>query len=154
MAMDQERIKIEPTWKKALLNEFDKPYMQDLRNFLSQEIKKKKLIYPAPAEYFAAFNNTPIDKVKVVIIGQDPYHGVGQAHGLSFSVRPGVDVPPSLVNIFKELATDVGFKKPDHGYLIEWAQQGVLLLNATLSVQASQAGSNHSTTLTRPNVLP
>ncbi|MEK6554851.1 MAG: uracil-DNA glycosylase [Bdellovibrionota bacterium] len=140
--MDQDRIKIEPTWKKALLNEFKKPYMQNLRSFLGQEIKKKKLIYPTPAEYFAAFNKTPIDKVKVVIIGQDPYHGEGQAHGLCFSVRPGVDVPPSLANIFKELATDVGFKKPDHGCLVEWAQQGVLLLNATLTVQASQAGSH------------
>jgi uracil-DNA glycosylase len=140
--MDQDRIKIEPTWKKALFNEFEKPYMQGLRTFLSQEIKQKKQIYPTPAEYFAAFNHTPIDKVKVVIIGQDPYHGEGQAHGLCFSVRPGVDVPPSLQNIFKELITDVGFKKPGHGCLTEWADQGVLLLNATLTVQASQAGSH------------
>jgi uracil-DNA glycosylase len=140
--MSQDRIKIEPTWKKALFNEFEKPYMQGLRTFLSQEIKQKKQIYPTPAEYFAAFNHTPIDKVKVVIIGQDPYHGEGQAHGLCFSVRPGVDVPPSLQNIFKELIADVGFKKPGHGCLTEWADQGVLLLNATLTVQASQAGSH------------
>ncbi len=139
---DNGRIKIEPGWKDALINEFEKPYMRSLRGFLKKEIEAKKQIFPKAADYFAAFNRTPIEKVKVVILGQDPYHGVGQAHGLCFSVRPGVHPPPSLENIFKELETDVGFKRPDHGCLAEWAEQGVLLLNATLSVESGRAGSH------------
>lgn len=138
---NSDRIQLDSSWKKHLLSEFQKPYMQSLRQFLVQEVKAKK-IYPAPSEYFAAFNRTPFEKVKVVILGQDPYHGEGQAHGLCFSVRPGVDIPPSLQNIFKELEADLDFKKPDHGFLIEWAEQGVLLLNSTLTVQAANAGSH------------
>ncbi len=137
-----DRIQIEPGWKAALSPTFDKPFMQDLRDFLKKELDKKKTIYPQTKEFFAAFNTTPLDKVKVVILGQDPYHGAEQAHGLCFSVRPGVDIPPSLENIFKELKTDVGFERPDHGCLTEWAEQGVLLLNATLSVEAGKAGSH------------
>ncbi|OFZ18907.1 MAG: uracil-DNA glycosylase [Bdellovibrionales bacterium RBG_16_40_8] len=137
-------MKINSSWKKALLPEFEKPYMQGLRDFLQQEISAKKIIYPKTREYFAAFDFTAIDRVKVVILGQDPYHGPGQAHGFCFSVRPGVNLPPSLVNIFKELKTDLEVPRPDHGCLISWAIQGVLLLNATLSVQASMAGSHQN----------
>lgn len=140
----KNKIALEPGWKSALLPEFSKTYMQDLRNFLRIEIGKKKLIYPKPGEYFAAFNFTPLDKVKVVILGQDPYHGAGQAHGLCFSVRPTVDTPPSLQNIFKELQNDLGMKPPDHGCLLTWAQQGVLLLNATLTVTAGLAGAHQN----------
>lgn len=142
MSATEDRLKLEPSWKKALAVEFEKPYMQSLRSFLREQISQKKRIYPLPSEYFAAFDHTPLDKVKVVILGQDPYHGPGQAHGLCFSVRPGVDIPPSLLNIFKELEKDVGFQRPDHGCLTEWADQGVLLLNATLTVEASTAGSH------------
>jgi len=116
--------------------------MADLRKFLQLEKDKKRIIYPRMSEVFAAMNHTPFDKVKVVIIGQDPYHGPNQAHGLCFSVRPGVVVPPSLQNIFKEIERDLGFPAPKHGCLEHWANQGVLLLNATLSVRAGQAGSH------------
>lgn len=139
-----DRIQLEPSWKAHLLPEFSKPYMQDLRAFLQREQKSKKTIYPRGPEYFAALNACPFDKVKVVILGQDPYHGPRQAHGLSFSVRPGVDIPPSLVNIFKELKNDLGIEPPAHGYLQSWAEQGVLLLNATLSVEAGRAGSHQN----------
>jgi uracil-DNA glycosylase len=138
----QDTIKLEPGWKLALSPEFSKTYMANLRAFLKSEIQKKKNIYPRPSEYFAAFNLTPLENVKVVIIGQDPYHGPGQAHGLCFSVRPGIDTPPSLVNILKELNSDLQIKASDHGCLISWAQQGVLLLNATLSVEAARAGAH------------
>lgn len=137
-----DRVQLENSWKNHLLKEFEKPYMTDLRAFLRQEIGAKKVIYPRGTEYFAALNHTPFEKVKVVILGQDPYHGPNQAHGLCFSVRPGVDVPPSLVNIYKELKADLGIEPPDHGYLTPWADQGVLLLNATLSVEAGKAGSH------------
>ncbi len=141
--MNSSNIKLEETWKKALLSEFDKDYMRNLKNFLVQEIKKKKkVIFPPGRQFFAAFDQTPLDCVKIVILGQDPYHGPHQAHGLCFSVRPKVSIPPSLVNIYKELASDIGFSPPSHGYLLNWANQGVLLLNATLSVEAGHAGSH------------
>jgi uracil-DNA glycosylase len=139
-----DRIQIEPSWKQHLLPEFAKPYMSELRGFLQQERTAKKKIFPRSSEFFAALNACPFDKVKVVILGQDPYHGPGQAHGLCFSVRPGVDVPPSLVNIFKELKSDLGIERPSHGFLQSWAKQGVLLLNATLSVEAHRAGSHQN----------
>ena len=140
--MALEKVKIDPSWKHVLAEEFQSDYMHDLKGFLKQQYDKKKVIYPKGNEYFSAFNSTPFDKVKVVIIGQDPYHGPGQAHGLCFSVRKGVRVPPSLVNIYKELKSDLGVEPPDHGYLQSWADQGVLLLNATLTVQAHRAGSH------------
>ncbi len=140
--MDADRVRLEASWKKHLLSEFSAPYMQDLRGFLRDQLQRKKLIFPKPSEYFAALENTPFEKVKVVILGQDPYHGPGQAHGLCFSVRPGVAVPPSLQNIYKELKADVGFEIPKHGHLVSWAKQGVLLLNATLTVEAGKAGSH------------
>ncbi len=144
MTADSDKIQMEPSWKAHLLPEFSKPYMYELKTFLQEEAKKKKVIYPRGSEFFAALNHTPFEKVKVVILGQDPYHGVGQAHGLCFSVRPGVDIPPSLVNIFKELKDDLGIPRPSHGHLTHWADQGVLLLNATLSVEANRAGSHQN----------
>lgn len=132
---------IEESWKEVLQDEFHKPYFPALKNFLVEE-KKKYRIYPPGAEIFAAFNHTPFRQVKAVILGQDPYHGPGQAHGLCFSVPNGVAPPPSLVNIFKELKNDLGIAIPPHGNLQKWAQQGVLLLNATLTVRANQAGSH------------
>lgn len=137
-----EKIKIEPSWKRVLDPEFKKPYMEKLRGFLNQELSKKRVIYPRPNNFFAAFDMTPFESVKVVILGQDPYHGPDQAHGLSFSVPKGIPAPPSLVNIFKELESDLGIQRPDHGCLESWAKQGVLLLNATLSVEARKAGSH------------
>ena len=134
--------KLEPSWKRVLSHEFDKPYMAQLRSFLLKEKKEGKLIFPRGDEYFAALDMTPFEKVKVVIIGQDPYHGPGQAHGLCFSVKPGVAPPPSLVNIYKELQEDLGIAPPKHGYLMDWAKQGVLLLNAVLTVQAGMAASH------------
>lgn len=133
--------KIEPSWKSVLIDEFNKPYFVALKNFLVEE-KKKYVVYPAGANIFNAFACTPFDQVKVVIIGQDPYHGPGQAHGLSFSVPEGIQKPPSLVNIFKELHDDIGKPIPESGNLEAWAKQGVLLLNATLTVRANQAGSH------------
>jgi uracil-DNA glycosylase len=137
-----DRIQMDPTWKSRLLSEFTKSYMQDLRGFLQKEMAAKKKIFPRGHEFFAALNACPFEKVKVVILGQDPYHGLNQAHGLCFSVRPGVDVPPSLMNIFKEIKDDLGIEPPGHGHLQHWADQGVLLLNATLSVEAGKAGSH------------
>lgn len=134
---------LEPGWLSVLENEFEKQYMKDLKAFLVQEKEAGFTIFPKGPDIFNAFNYTPFDKVEVVIIGQDPYHGDGQAHGLSFSVKKGVTVPPSLKNIYKELETDIeGFKTPDHGNLTQWAEEGVLLLNATLTVRAHQAGSH------------
>lgn len=144
MATDSDTVRLEPSWKEHLLPEFSKPYMQKLKSFLRAEAQAKKVIYPRGSEFFAALNHTPFDKVKVVILGQDPYHGVGQAHGLCFSVKPGVDIPPSLVNIYKELKSDLGIRPPSHGHLTHWADQGVLLLNATLSVEANRAGSHQN----------
>jgi len=134
-------VRIEPSWKNALQSEFDKDYFVRLTDFVRNEYKTK-LIFPPSALIFNAFDQCPFDKVKVVIIGQDPYHGDGQAHGLCFSVADGVAFPPSLLNIFKEIERDLGIAKPTSGNLIRWAQQGVLLLNATLTVQAHAAGSH------------
>lgn len=133
---------LEESWKEALLEEFGKPYFAELKAFLVEEKKKGLTIYPPGKEIFNAFNYTPFKDVKVVIIGQDPYHGVGQAHGLSFSVKKGVNPPPSLKNIFKEIQNDLGIAPPNHGELTVWAKQGVLLLNATLTVRAKQPGSH------------
>lgn len=137
-----DHIKLETSWKQKLVNEFYQPYMKDLRQFIASEVKKGKVIYPKATEFFKAFDYVPFEKVKVVILGQDPYHGPDQAHGLCFSVKKGVRPPPSLVNIYKELMTDVGIEKPQHGFLQSWAEQGVLLLNSVLSVEAGIAGSH------------
>lgn len=134
--------KLESSWLKSLQPEFEKDYMQNLRKFLVSQKENKKTIYPKGDEYFAALNLTPLDKVKVVILGQDPYHGPGQAHGLSFSVRQGVRFPPSLLNIFKELKDDLGIPLPKTGDLTPWAKQGVLLLNAVLTVEAGKANAH------------
>lgn len=138
------RINLEDSWKQALEPEFDKSYMKNLKQFLKTELDQKKTIYPKPAQYFAALDMTPLDQVKVVILGQDPYHGPGQAHGLSFSVQEGVRFPPSLLNIFKEIRSDLGLEPPETGDLTSWALQGVLLLNATLSVEGGRAGSHQN----------
>lgn len=135
-------IQLETSWKAVLEPEFEKPYMQDLKHFLQAE-KKQYTVYPPSNLIFNAFDHTHFDQVKVVILGQDPYHNVGQAHGLSFSVPKGVDIPPSLRNMYQELSTDIpGFQVPTHGDLTAWANQGVLLLNATLTVRAHTAGSH------------
>ncbi len=133
--------KIEESWKKILFDEFQKPYFEALKTFLVEE-KKHYTIYPSGANIFAAFNHTPFERVKVVILGQDPYHGVGQAHGLSFSVQEGVPHPPSLQNIFKELRDDIGCNIPKNGTLTSWADQGVFLINAVLTVRSSEANSH------------
>ncbi|RZL34137.1 MAG: uracil-DNA glycosylase, partial [Pedobacter sp.] len=129
----------------VLEEEFEKDYMKNLKTFLLEEKEKGFHVYPKGADIFNALNITPFNKVKVVILGQDPYHGINQAHGLSFSVQKGIATPPSLKNIYKELETDIeGFKTPQHGNLLHWAEQGVLLLNATLTVRASEAGSHQN----------
>jgi len=136
---------LEPGWLAVLQDEFEKDYMKSLKAFLQEEKQNGATVYPKGADIFNALNTTPFDQVKVVILGQDPYHGAGQAHGLSFSVQRGVAVPPSLKNIYKELETDIeGFKTPNHGHLTHWAEQGVLLLNATLTVRASEAASHQN----------
>jgi uracil-DNA glycosylase len=135
-------IKLEKSWKKRLGTEFEKPYMEKLKHFLVEQKKAGKNIYPPGPKIFAAFDATPFDKVKVVILGQDPYHGPGQAMGLSFSVPDGVRLPPSLRNIFKELHDDVGAKIPKNGNLTKWAHEGVLLLNSVLTVEEGKAGSH------------
>lgn len=132
---------IEQGWKKVLMEEFQSPYFRSLKDFLVEE-KKKYTIYPPGKLIFNAFKHTPFEKVKVVVLGQDPYHGKGQAHGLCFSVPQDIPQPPSLVNIFKELHSDLGVDIPNHGNLEAWADQGVLLINATLTVRDSQAGSH------------
>ena len=139
---DDDRIKLEPNWKTALRDQFEQPYMQQLREFLRQEHAAGKEIYPPGPLIFNALNSTPLDKVKVVILGQDPYHGPGQAHGLSFSVQPGIATPPSLVNIFKELQRDLNIPIARHGCLQSWTDQGVLLLNTTLTVERGNAASH------------
>ena len=139
--MQSIRPQIEESWKIILKDEFQKEYFSTLKLFLIEE-KKTHIIYPQSDAIFNAFNLCPFNALKVVIIGQDPYHGEGQAHGLSFSVPEGIKPPPSLKNIFKELNTDVNFKIPTHGNLSRWAEQGVLLLNATLTVRKKQAGSH------------
>ncbi len=141
--MSEKRpVQLHPHWLAWLGEEFEQPYMQQLRNFLLQEKQRGKVIYPPGPQIFNALNTTPPETVKVVILGQDPYHGPGQAHGLCFSVRPGVPAPPSLQNIFKELHSDLGLLLPAHGCLQHWAEQGVLLLNAVLTVERGRAGSH------------
>lgn len=135
-------IQLHPSWLKVLEAEFQQPYMQALRAFLLEEKQKGKTIYPPGDRIFNALNSTPFDEVKVVVLGQDPYHGPNQAHGLCFSVMPGVPIPPSLRNIYKELEADLGIQMPAHGCLQAWAEQGVLLLNATLTVERGKAGSH------------
>jgi uracil-DNA glycosylase len=139
--MSQINPQIEEGWKEALKEEFSSSYFAVLKEFLTEE-KKKFTVYPPGSQIFSAFNHTPFDQVQVVILGQDPYHGPGQAHGLCFSVPQGIAQPPSLVNIFKELQNDLGIPPPRHGNLEKWTKQGVLLLNATLTVRANQAGSH------------
>ncbi len=135
-------VKIEQSWKDALGAEFDKEYFIKLTDFVRAEYLSGRAVYPAPQNIFNAFNLCPIDKVKVVIIGQDPYHEPGQAHGLCFSVLPPTPVPPSLVNIYKEIESDLGRKSITNGDLTHWANQGVLLLNSTLTVKAHRAASH------------
>jgi uracil-DNA glycosylase len=135
-------IKLDKSWLKYLGSEFEQDYMLKLKQFLIDERRSNKLIYPKGELIFNAFNTTPLDKVKVVILGQDPYHGPLQAHGLSFSVPPGTAIPPSLKNIYKEIERDLAIKMPKQGCLQAWAEQGVLLLNATLTVEHTKAGSH------------
>ncbi|WP_144512067.1 uracil-DNA glycosylase [Bacillus sp. FJAT-22090] len=130
-----------PSWKDVLGQEWEKPYFVALQSFLDKEYAEQT-IYPARTEIGSAFRVTPFDEVKVVFLGQDPYHGEGQAHGMSFSVKPGVRVPPSLRNMFKELSNDIGCDIPSNGYLVKWAEQGVLLLNTVLTVRAGEANSH------------
>lgn len=131
-----------PSWQQALNDEFSAPYMLELKQFLRAEKDNHKVIYPHSSNWFHALETTPLNQVKVVILGQDPYHQPGQAHGLCFSVKPGVKTPPSLVNIYKELDNDLGIEPVQHGYLESWAKQGVLLLNAVLTVEESQANAH------------
>lgn len=136
---------LEPGWLSVLGQEFEKPYLKNLKSFLLEEKQKGFSVYPKGTDIFNAFNHTSFDQVKVVILGQDPYHGTNQAHGLSFSVKKGMVVPPSLKNMYKELANEFAdFKIPNHGNLTSWADQGVLLLNATLTVRAHEAGSHQN----------
>ena len=135
-------IQLQESWRSVLKPEFDSEYMQNLISFLAQEKKQKKIFFPKDSLIFNAFNSLPIEKVKVVIMGQDPYHGINQANGLCFSVSPGIKTPPSLKNIFKELKEDVGFRPPNHGCLQTWANQGVLLLNSVLTVRQAEASSH------------
>lgn len=137
MALEQA-----PEWQVQLANEFDQPYMQQLKAFLQQQKQAHKVVFPHSNHWFHALEATPLSKVKVVILGQDPYHQPGQAHGLCFSVKPGVGIPPSLNNIYKELKSDLGINPVSHGYLESWAQQGVLLLNAVLTVEQNQANAH------------
>ncbi|GAK68911.1 uracil-DNA glycosylase [Agrobacterium rubi TR3 = NBRC 13261] len=140
--MAEAGVKLDESWKRALSTEFASPYMQKLKDFLLAEKNAGKHIFPKGGEYFRALDLTPLDEVKVVILGQDPYHGAGQAHGLCFSVQPGVRIPPSLVNIYKELQSDLGITPVSHGFLESWAKQGVLLLNSVLTVEEARAASH------------
>lgn len=136
-------VKINDSWKQVLKEEFEKPYFDQIVNFLKTERSAGKTTFPSGPNIFNAFNKTPFDKVKVVILGQDPYHGIGQAHGLSFSVLPGVKIPPSLQNIFKEIKADIGVENsPNFGDLTHWAEQGILLLNAALTVRNGEPMSH------------
>ncbi|MDR1342063.1 MAG: uracil-DNA glycosylase [Prevotellaceae bacterium] len=137
-------VRIEPSWKAALQDEFDKPYFAEVVSFVKQEVAARHAVYPPGKLIFNAFDKTPFDRVKVVILGQDPYHGYGQAHGLCFSVPQGVKAPPSLINIFKEIEDDLGIAPPSHGSLEAWAEQGVFLLNAILTVRANTPTSHSS----------
>lgn len=140
--MAEAAVRLHDSWKQYLLPEFEQAYMQSLRDFLLTQKRNGKIIYPAGEQIFSALDSTPFEQVRVVILGQDPYHGPGQAHGLCFSVKPGVEIPPSLKNIYKEISSDLGLPFPSHGYLQSWAEQGVLLLNAVLTVEAGQAASH------------
>ena len=142
LAMTTNTIKLHPSWLDPLQDEFASPYMDDLKRFLLREREAGKCIFPAGPNWFRALDLTPLEEVRVVILGQDPYHGEGQAHGLCFSVPNGVRPPPSLVNIFKELESDLGIPRPGHGFLEHWARQGVLLMNAVLTVEMGQAASH------------
>lgn len=136
------KVKLDESWLAHLLPEFEKPYMKELKQFLVAEKDLNKTIYPPGSQIFAAFNNTLFEDVRLVILGQDPYHGPGQAHGLSFSVQPGVRVPPSLINIYKEIERDLGVPRSKNGFLGSWAKQGVLLLNSVLTVEQGKAGAH------------
>jgi len=140
--MSDHPVKLEPSWKARIGDYLQRPEMQALAGFLRAQKQAGKHIFPPGPEIFAAFEHTPFDAVRVVILGQDPYHGVGQAHGLCFSVRPGVRVPPSLDNIFKEIQRDLGIARPGHGCLTAWADRGVLLLNSVLTVEEGRAGAH------------
>lgn len=135
-------VQIESSWKEKLKTEFQKPYFENIVSHLKTEKQLRKIIYPSGSMIFNAFNSTPFDNIKVLILGQDPYHGPGQAHGLCFSVQDGVVPPPSLVNIFKELQTDIGLEKPVNGNLSKWASAGVFLLNASLTVRSGEPMSH------------
>ena len=135
---------LESSWLTLLKDEFEQDYMQTLRSFLQQQLQQGKNIYPASQHYFSALNLTPFEQVKVVILGQDPYHGIGQAHGFCFSVPPQIKIPPSLVNIYKELETDLNIDRATHGCLVNWATQGVLLLNSVLTVEEGRAASHQA----------
>lgn len=139
-----EKYALEDSWQEHLAGEFELDYMQKLDDFLSAETAAAKIIYPPEPEIFEAFTQPRLDRVKVVILGQDPYHGDGQAHGLSFSVHRGVAIPPSLKNIFKEISNEMALPVPEHGDLTHWANQGVLMLNAVLTVERAQAGSHRN----------
>jgi uracil-DNA glycosylase len=141
--MDSKReIKLHSQWRQVIGSEFEKDYMRSLREFLIQRKQQGAIIYPPSNQWFSALNSTPFNDVRVVILGQDPYHGANQAHGLCFSVMPDVKVPPSLANIYKEIKSDLAIDQPNHGCLTSWAQQGVLLLNATLTVEDASAGAH------------
>lgn len=140
---DQDKVRLEASWKAHLGAWFQRSEMVALAQFLRAEKRAGKTIYPPGPQIFAAFEHTPFERVKAVILGQDPYHGPGQAHGLCFSVRPGVPIPPSLDNIFREIQHDLGISRPDHGCLTPWADRGVLMLNAVLTVERGRAGSHH-----------
>ncbi|WEN15914.1 uracil-DNA glycosylase [Rhodanobacter sp. AS-Z3] len=140
--MSEATVRLEPSWMARIGDYLQRPDMQALASFLRDEIRHGKHVYPPGPEIFSAFAHTPFDAVRVVILGQDPYHGAGQAHGLCFSVRPAMRVPPSLNNIFKEVERDLGLPRPDHGCLMPWADRGVLLLNSVLTVEEGRAGAH------------
>ncbi|WP_313644182.1 uracil-DNA glycosylase [Stenotrophomonas sp.] len=142
MSEDGVQIQLEPSWKSRIGDWLLRPEMRELSAFLRKRKAAGAHVFPPGPEIFAAFNATPFEQVKVVVLGQDPYHGYGQAHGLSFSVMPGVPVPPSLLNIYKEIEADLAIPRPDHGCLLPWAHQGVLLLNAVLTVEEGKAGAH------------
>ena len=142
MATATDSIKLHPSWLERLRPQFAEPYMADLKRFLTAQKEQGKRVFPKGTDWFRALDLTPPDEVRVVILGQDPYHGLGQAHGLCFSVPNGVDPPPSLKNIYKELESDLGIERPSHGFLEHWAKQGVLLLNSVLTVEMGRAASH------------
>ena len=139
---EMKKVQLHDSWLSRLGDQFEQEYMHKLREFLLTRKQHRAVIYPPGAQIFNALNSTPFEQVRVVILGQDPYHGPGQAHGLCFSVLPGVRIPPSLANIYREIQDDLGIPVPHHGYLQSWAEQGVLLLNAVLTVERGQAGSH------------